>query len=238
MTVNEARDERRQPDNAARMAGMALAAAALATAVAVAGRVAADADQPTFAESLAAIANSWQLYAVGGAGRFLSGVALMAAAWALLQTWIIREKRASAVVPILLGVSGAITLASGVCAVALAVVFAPDVDGASETVNFARRFAGKLGFAVAGLALIIAARYQWTVGGQLRIVAPFSALAGVAMQFIWVDSATVLHPIIGTAFFIWLLIVGVTLATGRTERLFIRLLAAADEGGARRGGEN
>ena len=214
------------------MAGMALIAAALLTAVAVAGRVAADADQATLEESLAAIANSWQLYAVGGAGRFLSGVALMAAAWTLLRTWIIREKRASASVPILLGASGALTLASGGCAVALAVAFAPDVSAASESVNFAHWFTGKLGFAAAGLALIIAARYQWAVGGQLRIVAPFSALAGVAMQFIWVDSATVLHPIIGTAFFIWLLAVGAMLATGRTERLFIRLLSAS-EGGAR-----
>ena len=229
---NQARDERRQPDGAARMAGMALIAAALLTAVAVAGRVAADADQDTFAESLAAIASSWRLYAVGGAGRFLSGVALMAAAWTLFQTWIIREKRASASVPILLGVSGALTLASGGCAFALAVVFAPDVSAASESVNFARWFTGKLGFAAAGIALIIAARYQWAVGGQLKIVAPFSALAGVAMQFIWVDSATVLHPIIGTAFFIWLLAVGAMLATGRTERLFIRLLSASS-GGAR-----
>ena len=230
---NQARNERRSPDGAARMAGMALIAAALLTAVAVAGRVAAGADQDTFAESLAAIANSWQLYAVGGAGRFLSGVALMAAAWTLLRTWIIREKRASASVPILLGASGALTLVSGGCAVALAVAFAPDVGAMSESINFARWFTGKLGFAAAGLALIIAARYQWTVGGQLRIVAPFSALAGVAMQFIWVDSATVLHPIIGTAFFIWLLAVGAMLATGRTERLFIRLLSASSEGGAR-----
>ena len=229
--MNEANDETRHLDGAARMGGLALIAAALTTAVAVAGRVAADADQPTFAESLAAIASSWQLYAVGGAGRFLSGAALMAAAWALLQTWIIREKWASAVVPILLGASGAVTLVSGGCAVALAVVFAPDVGGASEAVNFARRFMGKLGFAVAGLALIAAARYQWTVGGALRIVAPFSALVGVAMQLIWVDAATGLHRISGIAFFIWLLVVGAMLATGRTERLFIRLLAAR-EGGA------
>ena len=157
----------------------------------------------------------------------------MAAAWTLLQTWIIREKRASASVPTLLGASGALTLVSGGCAVALAVVFAPDVGAMSESVNFARWFTGKLGFAAAGLALIIAARYQWAVGGQLRIVAPFSALAGVAMQLIWVDSATVLHPIIGTAFFIWLLAVGAMLATGRTERLFIRLLSTSSEGGAR-----
>ena len=78
----------------------------------------------------------------------------------------------------------------------------------------------------AGIALIIAARYQWTVGGRLRTIAPFSALAGGAMQFIWVDSATMVHPVIGVAFFIWLLAVGATLASGATERLFLRMAAA------------
>ncbi len=166
-------------DSDARTAGFALIAAALMTAVAAAGRAAADADQPALEESLAAIASSRQLYAVGGAGRMLSGLALIAAAWMLLRIWIIREKRASATAPILLGVSGALTLISGVCAVALAAVFAPEVSSASETASFLRWFAGKLGFAAAGIALIIAARCQWTVGGRLRIIAPFSALGGL-----------------------------------------------------------
>ena len=227
--MNKPQDET-NPNGAARTAGFALIAAALATAVAVAGRVAADADQPTLEESLAAIADSWQLYAVGGAGRVLSGIALIVAAWALLRTWIIREKWASAAVPILLGASGALTLISGVCAVALAVVFAPEASSASEAASFARWFSGKLGFAAAGIALIIAARYQWTAGGRLRIIAPFSALAGAAMQFIWADSATMVHPVIGVAFFIWLLAVGAMLASGGTERLFLRMVAAAERG--------
>ena len=42
------------------------------------------------------------------------------------------------------------------------------------------------------------------------------------MQFIWVNSATVAHPIIGTAFLIWLVAVGMMLLTGRTEKLFAR----------------
>lgn len=225
--MNNPQDQR-TPDNSARTAGFALIAAALATAVAVAGRVAADADMPTLEQSLAAIADSWRLYALGGAGRVLSGLALIAAAWMLLRTWIIREKRASAIVPILLGVSGALTLISGVCAVALAAVFAPEVSSASEAASFLRWFAGKLGFAAAGIALIIAARYQWTVGGKLKTIAPFSAVFGIAMQFIWVDSATMIHPVIGTAFFLWLLAVGAMLASGGTERLFQRMVAAAE----------
>ena len=225
--MNNSRNET-TPDSAARTAGFALIAAALMTAVAVAGRVAADADQPTLEESLAAIADSWRLYAVGGAGRILSGLALIAAAWMLLRTWIIREKRASAIVPILLGASGALTLISGVCALALAVVFAPDVSSASEGVSFLRWFAGKLGFAAAGIALIIAARYQWAVGGRLKIIAPFSGVFGIAMQFIWADSATMIHPVIGTAFFLWLLAVGAMLASGGTERLFQRMVSAAE----------
>ena len=84
-----------------------------------------------------------------------------------------------------------------------------------------RWITGKIGFAAAGLALIVAARYQWQVGGTLRKVAPVSAILGVAMQFIWVDSATILHPIIGTLFFIWLLVIGTMLSTGRVERHFI-----------------
>ena len=44
------------------------------------------------------------------------------------------------------------------------------------------------------------------------------------MKFIWVDSATVSHPVIGTAFFVWLVGVGIMLLTGRTERLFTRFV--------------
>ena len=41
------------------------------------------------------------------------------------------------------------------------------------------------------------------------------------MQFIWIDSATIVHPIVGAAFFLWLVAVGTMLATGRVERHFI-----------------
>ena len=49
---------------------------------------------------------------------------------------------------------------------------------------------------------------------------PRQPVIGIAMLLIWVDAATVLHPISGAAFFVWLAVVGVMLATGRVERRF------------------
>ena len=68
-----------------RKTGMLLILTAIATVVAVVGRVSADADQPTLAASLAAIAESRGLYGLGGAGRFVSGVTLIAVAWCLFR---------------------------------------------------------------------------------------------------------------------------------------------------------
>ena len=224
------------PAAAAQKAGALLVLAALATVVAVVGRVAAAADAPTLAESLAAIAERRGLYGLGGGARLISGVALAAGAWFLLRTWIIRERLGTPLVPYLLAASGVLTCVSGACALALAVAAADAASVGSDladgspkaTVDGLRWIAGKLGFAAAGLALVVAARYQWRVGGQLRRIAPVSAITGLAMQFIWIDSATVMHPIIGTLFFLWLLVIGVMLATGRVERHFTAMVTATD----------
>lgn len=221
----------RPPDSAARTAGILLLATAIATVVAVAGRVAAGADQDTFERSMAFIAMNSGLYGIGGAARAVSGITLIAGAWFLLRTWIIRERMGTPLVPALFIVSGLFTMISGVCALALALL-APEVsdtavlttsDRSLEPVTYLRWLTGKIGFAAAGLALIVAARYQWMVGGTLRYIAPVSAIIGLAMQFIWIDSATVMHPIIGAAFFLWLLAIGFMLATGRVERHFVAL---------------
>lgn len=202
---------------------------ALATAVAVIGRVAADADQATLAESLVSISEARGLYGLGGAARLISGVTLLAAAWYLSRTWIIRERLGTPLVPILLAVSGAFTAVSGACAVLLA-VSAPDVatvsvDSLMENSELLRWLTGKIGFAAAGLALIVAARYQWKVGGALRYIAPASLVIGIVMQFIWFDAVTLLHRISGVAFLVWLIAVGGMLFTGRVERLFRRMTA-------------
>ena len=221
------------PDSAARTAGLLLIVTAVVTVVAVVGRVAADADQDTFEHSMTYIAVNSGLYGLGGAARAVSGVTLIAAACFLLRTWIVRERLGTPLVPALFVVSGLFTVASGTCAVVLA-LFAPDVSATSiltppdqwlEPVAYVRWLTGKIGFAIAGLALIVAARYQWMAGGALRYMALVSAIVGLAMQFIWIDSATIVHPIIGVAFFLWLLAIGFMLATGRIERNFIALSA-------------
>ena len=222
------------PDTAARKAGVLLLLTALTTVVAVVGRVAAGADQPTLAESLSAIANNSGLYGAGGIGRFISGITLIAGAVFLLRTWIIRERLGTPLVPFFFVASGIFTALSGACAVAIA-ASAPEladtvdasIPGSIEVTAFLRWVTGKIGFSAAGFALIVAARYQWKVGGTLRRISPITAVQGIAMQFIWLNSATFAHPFIGAIFFAWLLAIGGMLATGRVERHFRDMLGSA-----------
>ena len=230
----------RPRDAAARTAGVFLLLTAFATVVMVIFRVAADADQPTLVESLVAVSEGKGLYGFGGVARFVSGITLTVAAWFLLTTWIIRLRLGMPVVPILFAVSGLFTAVSGGCAVWLAVSVPDAADDVStfaqatstEQVADVRWLTGKIGFAVAGLALIVAARYQWKVGGTLRRISPLSAIIGIVMQFIWVDSATIMHPINGTAFFLWLVAIGAMLATGRVERHFSAMFESPSESNA------
>lgn len=220
----------RPPDAAARKAGILLILTAVLTAVAVVGRVAADADQETLIESIHAIAENSALYGTGGAGRLVSGVTLIAGAWFLWGTWIIRERLGTPLVPWLLALSGLLTAVSGACAVALALSASipAEVNSAFEATAALRWVTGKIGFSAAGLALLVAARYQWMVGGTLRRIAPVSALLGIGMQLIWVEAATDIHRITGTIFFLWLLVIGAMLVTGRVERHFTAMLARSE----------
>ena len=228
--MNGARPRTR--DGYALAGGVFLLLSAVATAAMVAARIASDTDQPTLAESLRAVEDNRALYGIAGFARFLSGAALLLAASFLLRTWIIRERFGTPLVPRLFLVSGVLTAISGGCAVLIAVYpdsrvesgagsLAGGVPGFVGAVSDVRWIAGKIGFAAAGAALLAAATQQWKVGGALRRIAPASAVTGLAMQFIWVDAATLMHPIIGAAFFLWLVGIGTMLATGQVERRFI-----------------
>ena len=214
-------------DFAARKAGLLLLLSAVTSIVAVVARLSADVDQPTLAESLVAISESVGFYSVGGAARLISGVTLVAGAWLLLRTRMIREQRNIPLVPALFAASGVLTALSGACAIALA-ISAPDtsdgavVSAANETISYLRWLTGKIGFTTAGLALVVVAQCQWKAGGTLRYISPVSVVIGIAMQFIWFDAATILHPISGAAFFVWLVTAGIMLLTGRVERAFHR----------------
>ena len=216
------------PDRPARLAGMSLLLTAAITAVMVFTRVVSNTDHDTLLDSLLAIHESRELYGVSAVARLLSGLSLFVAAWFLLRTWIIHDRWASSLVPYLFAFSGVCTVLSGAFAVAIAAYPSPEISLAKgeigEGVQIAaglRWITAMIGFAAAGLAVIVAARYQWQVGGTLRWIAPASLVIGVAMQFIWFDSATVLHPVVGTAFLLWLIAVGIMLSTGRVERHFV-----------------
>ena len=208
----------------ARRAGLLLLVSAAATIVMVLGRVLAEADQPTLVESLSAISDSRGAYLTSAIGRCVSAIALTAAAWLLLCTWIIRHRLGTPLVPILLGLSGMATTASGTLAIYLGVQVVPDPAGSTlapvEVAYELRWILGKIGFSLAGAALAIAAVYQWRVGHVLRYISPASAVLGIAMQFIWMPLASPAHSAIGIGFLLWLVAVGTMLATGRVETYF------------------
>ncbi len=216
------------------MAGIFLIITAAATVLMVVTRVAADADHPSLHNTMVAIAENRAMYSLSGAARLLSGVTLMAAAMYLLQTWVIRERLGTPLVPVLFAVSGIITGVSGALAIVLAATAAELTDPnigillsrSTEVTADLRWITGKVGFTLMGLALIVAARYQWKAGGALRYMSIPSAVIGISMQLIWIDAATIMHRVSGVAVFVWLLAISVMLITGRIERQFARLSAS------------
>ena len=206
------------PDRMARWGGGLLLLTAVVTAAMVYARVASDTDQATLHESLSAIAANQGMYGLFGTARLVSGLTLLAAGWLLLRTWIIRDRWATPWVPYLFILSGACTAVSGVAAIVVAIQAEAPSASAVMQLNW---IVGKVGFTAAGLALIVAAWFQWRVGGTLRKVSPASVALGAAMQFIWWDAATIIHPIVGSVFFLWLIVIGAMLATGRVERHFV-----------------
>ena len=229
-----------------RTAGIFLLLTALATAISVPARLAADADATPLtdalaqsqtlaateiarleaSEKLAAIGSASVAYGVGGAARLAGGVTLLVAGVYLWRAMRIYHPAAMGIAAVLLAASGIASAVSGASAVALAVM-APEpqatavltpagasVSGAEDALLTIRWATGALGFTLAGLALIALAPVQWRMGGILRVTAVVDAVLGVAMLFIWLDAATVVHRITGIAFLIWLIVVGLWLITG------------------------
>ena len=169
---------------------------------------------------LAIIANRGY-YFTGGLARLVSGLALLAAAWFLWRAMAGYHRPAVGSAAVFLGVSGLVTAVSGACAVAIAaVVPAPAGPTASDglpnlqPLADARAITGKAGFTLAGLGLIALGPAQWRVGGLLKVFAVADVIIGVAMLFIWVDAATVMHRVSGIAFLAWLIVSGLWLVAG------------------------
>lgn len=209
----------------ARSTGLLLLLTALATAVSVMTRLAGS-DEPLEGApvQLPVILDQGQ-YVISGGARTISGFALVAAA-AFLRIVIRPGQPALAgTAATLLEISGAATAISGVSMLALAGVLPQSAEGTAslaawsgpgwiEAVDGARWIAGKVGFTLAGLGLIALGPVQWRMGGVLKISAVVDVIIGVAMLFIWVDAATVMHRVSGIAFLLWLIVSGVWLTLG------------------------
>ena len=216
----------------ARTAGLLLLLTALATGVSVVTRLAGSQEPPPDSTLYVPVILDTMLYFVSGAARVFSGLALLALAvlcWRrAMEAGGVAVMRVSAA---LLGMSGVVTAASGACMLALAAAVPETAAGSSlaslagtgavpgwvEPLNEARSITGKAGFTLAGLGLVALAPAQWRIGGRLlQTGAVASAAIGIAMLFIWVDAATVMHRISGIAFLLWLIVYGGGFAVGLT----------------------
>ena len=179
----------------------------------VVARVAADVDEPTMAESLRAIPESRALFSLSVVARLLSGLTLLAAAWYLLRARSSPESWTTAPVPYLLGLSGVCTALAGAAAIAMAAGASTGEQPVFLELAYNVRWAmGKVGFSLAGLALVAGVRPRWAITDSPRFLAVASAVLGASMLFIWWDAAPVVHRAVGILFLIWLLAVGSTLA--------------------------
>ena len=210
-----------------RISGLLLLLTAVATAVSVMTRLSSSMEAPEVASlpvPQVPIILDTGLYTISGLARVVSGLALLAAAVFLRRAMAGRYWMAN-VAGRILEASGTVTALSGACMLALAAAL-PEAGntvvltygGGSpdwvESVDAVRWIAGKVGFTLAGRGLIALGPVQWRIGGLLKVSAVADVIIGVAMLFIWVDAATVMHRVSGIAFLVWLIVSGVWLAAG------------------------
>ena len=211
--------------SSARAAGLLLLLAAVATAVSVMTRLSGSMEPLEGSPiQVPTILDAGQ-YIIAGAARTVSGLALVAAAVFLKLALRRDQPVAAGIAMTLLELSGAATAISGAAMLALAgglpqaaegtaTLAAWDMPGWVGAVDGIRWIAGKVGFTLAGLGLIALGPVQWRIGGLLKVSAVADVIIGVAMLFIWVDAATVMHRISGIAFLAWLIVSGVWLTLG------------------------
>ena len=208
-----------------RISGLLLLLTAIATAVSVMTRLNSSMEPLAGSPIQLPIILDTVQYVIAGAARVLSGLALLAAALYLWMAMRVVQPHAMGLAAALLLLSGVATAISGAAMLALAVGIPQAADGAAtlvawgapgwlEPVDGLRWIAGKVGFTLAGLGLIALGPVQWRIGGLLKISAVADVIIGVAMLFIWVDAATVMHRVSGIAFLLWLIITGVWLTAG------------------------
>ena len=210
---------------AIRISGLLLLLTAIATAVSVMTRLNSSMEPLAGSPILLPIILDTVQYVIAGAARTLSGITLLAAAVYLWMALRVSHPQAMGLAAALLILSGMTTAVSGAAMLGLAFGIPQAADGAAtlvawgvpgwlELVDGLRWIAGKVGFTLAGLGLIALGPAQWRIGGLLKISAVADVIIGVAMLFIWVDAATVMHRVSGIAFLLWLIVTGIWLTLG------------------------
>ncbi len=208
-----------------RVSGLLLLLTAVATAVSVMTRLNSSMEPLAGSPIQVPIILDTGQYAIAGAARTLSGLALLAAALYLWMTLRSSQPQAIGIAAALLVLSGATTAISGAAMLALAGGLPQVADGSAtlmawaapgwvEPADAVRWIAGKVGFTLAGLGLIALGPVQWRIGGLIKVSAVADVIIGVAMLFIWVDAATVMHRVSGIAFLLWLIVSGIWLVAG------------------------
>ena len=147
----------------------------------------------------------------------MSGVTLIVAAWFLSKTGTGETQPSARIASLIFALSGLFTAVSGASAIALANAAPATTDALPETTAYVRWLTGKIGFTLAGLALIAEARRQWNLGTPFKYLALASVVIGILMQFIWWDAATAIHRITGIGFLFWLIVVGILLLKGHPK---------------------
>ena len=211
--------------SAIRISGLLLLLTAIATAVSVMTRLNSSMEPLDGSPIPLPIILDTGQYVIAGAARVLSGLALLAAAAYLWMAIRVGQPQAMGLAAALLVLSGVATAISGAAMLALAGGIPQAANGAAtlmtwsapgwvEPADAVRWIAGKVGFTLAGLGLIALGPVQWRIGALLKIGAVADVVIGVAMLFIWVDAATVMHRVSGIAFLLWLIVSGVWLTAG------------------------
>jgi hypothetical protein len=201
-----------------RITGGLLIAYMGAVIVAVAARVASNADQEPFRTSLQLIAANRELYLTSLVSNLISNFLLVALAGGLYLTFRPRQRYLALLGASMFLAAGLIWMVSNISGLALAQLAqefakAPGSEGdmfaaSARAVELTREFAGRTAFTLAALGLL-------ALGGLIawskvlpRWLGWLAVVVGVLTLFIWYEAAAALHRIGGTGYLLWLLLTG------------------------------
>jgi hypothetical protein len=189
-----------------------------AVIVAVAARVASNADQEPFRASLQLIAANQGLYLTSLVSNLISNFLLVASAGGLYLIFRPRQRYLALLGAFMFLAAGLIWMVSNISGLALTQL-AQEFAAASgsqadmfmtsaRAVELTREFAGKTALTLAALVLLAFGGLMAWGNALPRWLGWLAVVVGVLTLFIWYDAAAALHRIGGTGYLLWLLLTG------------------------------